>query len=146
MRWALGLGLAAALSAGAPRAAEQGLPLQELPTQTLVRGQCALVLWTRTAPARRVFMALNDPAGALVQVGGKTVTLARTAWDGAAVFSHYPHQTFSGDGWTLKIDVEFDTRSGLVGGAVAPSGSLELSDAKGWSTVLPVAGMVACQS
>lgn len=146
MRLSVIAGLAAALAAGTARSADADLPLQELPTQTLVHGQCALVLWTRTTPARRVFMALNDPAGAKVQVGGKTLTLARTAWDGSAVFSQYPSQSFTGGGWTVKIGVEFDTRSGIVGGAVAPSGTLELSDAKGWSTVVPVAGMVACQS
>lgn len=146
MRLCLILGLAAALTAGAARSAEPDMPLQELPTQTLASGQCALVLWTRTTPARRVFMALNDPAGAKVQVAGRTLDLPRTAWDGAPVFSHYPQQSFSGGGWTVKIGVEFDSRSGLVGGAVAPSGTLELTDAKGVSTVLPVAGMVACQS
>lgn len=144
MKLAVVSGLMAALVGGAVSA--QDMPLQELPTQTLRSGQCALVLWTRTTPARRVFMAINDPAGAKVQVGGRTVDMARTAWSGDAVFNHYPQQSFSGGGWTVKTVVDFDTRSGIVGGAVAPSGTLELTDAKGLSTVLPVAGMVACQS
>jgi hypothetical protein len=146
MRWAIALGLCASLLAGAGGAAETELPLQELPPQTLAAGQCALVLWTRTTPARRVFMALNNPAGAKVQVDGRTVALARTGWDGEAVFGHSPKQAFAGGGWTLSVSVDFDTRSGLVGGAVAPSGTLELRDAKGWSILQSVAGMVACQS
>jgi hypothetical protein len=146
MRTTTILACALALAAGAARAAEGDVPLQELPPQTLDKGQCALALWTRTTPARRVFMAFSTPAAAKVQAGGRTLTLPRTAWDGEAVFGHYPRQTYAGSGWTLRVTVEFDARSGLVGGAVAPSGAIELTDAQGLSLVVPVAGLVACQA
>lgn len=138
--------LAGALAAPQARSAEAELALQELPTQKLAPGQCALVLWTRTAPARRVFMAVTEPAGARLQSAGRTVELLRTASSGEAVYGHFPEETFAGGGWEVKATVSFDTKGALVGGALAPSGSLEVRDARGWTTVVPVAGMVACQS
>lgn len=133
------------MAASGARPAEPDLNLQELPTQKLASGQCALVLWTRTAPARRVFMAVSEPAGAKVQSGGRTVDLARSGASGEAVYGHFPEETFAGGGWEVKATVGFDTKGALVGGALVPSGSLEVRDARGWTTVLPVAGMVACQ-
>lgn len=146
MRLAIPLMAAALVTGGAAAPEEGGLPFDELPPQRLDRGQCALVLWTRTTPAKRVLMAVTGPAGARVQSGGKTVTLARTGWSGEGVYGHYPRQTYAGAGMELTVDVEFDTTSRLVGGALAPSGAIALKDAQGWSTVTPVAGMVACQS
>ena len=123
-----------------------GVPLAELPTQTLENGQCAMFLWARTTPPRRVFMALHEPATARVVVGARTLALPRTQWSGEAAFGHYPQQRFAGAGVELNVTVQMDTRTGLTGGAVVPSGSIEYRDEKGWETVIPVAGMVACQS
>lgn len=130
----------------APAPAGAGLPFQELPTQTLAKGQCALFLWARTSPPRRVFMALQDPAVARVRIAGKSVDLPRTAWEGEGVYGHYQRQTYAADGVTLDVTVQMDGRSGLVGGAVVPTGAIEYRDAAGWQTVIPVAGMVGCQS
>lgn len=134
--------LALAETAPAPTG---GLPLEALPTQTLAGGQCALFLWARTTPPRRVFMALQDPAVARIRIEGRSVDLPRTAGEGDSVYGHTPIQRFEGEGITLTIKIQMDARSGLVGGAVIPSGSLEYRDAKGWETIIPVAGIVGCQ-
>jgi hypothetical protein len=60
-----------------------GLPLEALPTQTLASGQCALFLWARTTPPRRVFMALQDPAVARIRIDGRSVDLPRVGADAA---------------------------------------------------------------
>jgi hypothetical protein len=91
-------------------------------------------------------MALNSPALARVRIGGRTVDLPRTSFEGEAAFGHYPEQRFAGDGVTLSMQVEIEARGALVGGAVAPSGTLTYEDRSGESVVLPVAGLVACQS
>ena len=122
-----------------------GLPLEALPTQTLASGQCALFLWARTTPPRRVFMALQDPAVARIRIAGRSVDLPRTAGGGDSAYGHTPIQRFEGEGITLTMKIQMDARSGLVGGAVVPAGSLEYRDAKGWETIIPVAGMVGCQ-
>ena len=126
--------------------ADPGVPLGELPPQTLGQGQCALFLWSRSEPPRRVFMALNSPAVARVRIGGRTVDLPRTSFEGESAFGHYPEQRFAGEGVTLSMQVEIEARGALVGGAVAPSGTLTFADRSGESVVLPVAGLVACQS
>lgn len=131
--------------AAAPRA-DPSIPLGELPPQKLGEGQCALFLWSRSEPPRRVFMALNTPALARVRIGGRTVDLPRTSFEGDAAFGHYPEQTFAGEDVTLSMQVEIEARGALVGGAVAPTGTLTFDDRSGQSVVLPVAGLVACQS
>lgn len=122
-----------------------GLPLEALPTQTLASGQCGLFLWARTSPPRRVFMALQDPAMARIRIEGRSVDLPRTAAEGESAYGHTPMQRYEGEGIVLTMRIEMDARSGLVGGAVIPTGSLEYRDAKGWETIIPVAGMVGCQ-
>lgn len=122
-----------------------GLPLEALPTQTLASGQCALFLWARTTPPRRVFMALQDPAVARIRIDGRSVDLPRVGAEGESAYGHAPVQRYEGEGITLTMTIQMDARSGLVGGAVIPTGSLEYRDARGWETIIPVAGMVGCQ-
>ncbi len=142
---AIGLAAASPAWAEAAPAPTGGLPLEALPTQTLASGQCALFLWARTTPPRRVFMALQDPAVARIRVDGRSVDLPRTAAEGESAYGHAPMQRYAGEGITLTMAIQMDARSGLVGGAVIPNGSLEYRDARGWETIIPVAGMVGCQ-
>ncbi len=142
---AVSLGAASPALAEAAPARTGGLPLEALPTQALASGQCALFLWARTTPPRRVFMALQDPAVARIRINGRSVDLPRTAAEGESAYGHAPMQRYEGEGITLTMTIQMDARSGLVGGAVIPTGSLEYRDAKGWETVIPVAGMVGCQ-
>lgn len=120
-------------------------PLEEIPVQRLASGQCALFLWTRGTPPRRVFVALQSPAIARVKVDGRVVDLPRVSWEGEAVFGHPPVQRFAGSGLALTVTIQADARSGLVGGAVAPTATIEYRAANGWETVVPAAGMVGCQ-
>lgn len=154
MRWSGVIGGACAAiccAASSPAWAEAapaptgGLPLEALPTQTLASGQCALFLWARTTPPRRVFMALQDPAVARIRIEGRSVDLPRVAAEGESAYGHAPVQRYEGEGITLTMTIQMDARSGLVGGAVIPTGSLEYRDARGWETIIPVAGMVGCQ-
>jgi hypothetical protein len=77
---------------------------------------------------------------------GKTIDLPLTAWDGEQVMGLYEQQTFAGQGLTLTVRFRGETPNGLIGGVVAREGSVELKDAAGWETVVPAAGMIACQS
>ena len=129
-----------------PQSAATGLPLGELPAQTLTRGQCALVLWARTSPPHRIFLALNTPAAARVRLGDRTVTLPRTRVGGAETFGHHPVQIYEGEGLTLTAVTEFETREGLTGGAAAPNATVTVRGADGLETVIAAAGLLACQS
>lgn len=132
-------------SQAAPKRSVGALALQEVAPQRLSEGQCALVLWTRVQPPRRVLVAFSDPNVARVQIAGKTVDLPQTARSGEIVYGHAPRQTFEGNGIAISFNLEFDQRSGLVGGAIAPNGTLEMRTQGGWSAISPVAGLVACQ-
>lgn len=143
-------GCAAGPSNVAPPQAAAGalalIPLEELPPQHLAKDQCALFLWSRGAAARRIVMALNEPPVARIRVGGRTFDLPRTDWDGASAFGHFAHQTFAADRVNLTLDLDLGDRRELLGGAVVPTGTLDYRDPAGWSAVIPVGGLIACQS
>jgi hypothetical protein len=147
---AVALAATAALAAPRPQNApapnDGGVPFGELAPQKLANGQCALFLWANTSPARRILMATQNPASARVVMKGKTLDLPLTSWDGEQVMGLYEQQTFSGEGVTLTVRFRPEATRGLVGGVVARDGSVELKDAAGWETVVPAAGMIACQT
>lgn len=122
------------------------VPFEELPPQRLDSGQCALFLWTRETPPRRVFMALQTPALARLKINGGIVELPRVSAEGEAVFGHPPVQRYAGAGYEMTVRIQAEVRSGMAGGAVAPSASIEYRSADGWQTVIPAAGIVGCQS
>jgi|GEM_PF-1676574 len=137
--------MAAPKSQKAPPLDNAGLIFAEIPPQELASGQCALFLWARTSPARRFLMATQNPASARVSLNGKTLDLPLTEWDGDSVYGLYEVQVFSGEGITLTVRFTAEARKGLVGGLVAPEASVEYRDAAGWETVIPAAGILACQ-
>lgn len=150
----LGLGLlAGACQSGgasgarpAPVPSLADVPLQTLPPQRLAPGQCALVLWRKSATAQRIFMAFSDPAVARIRVGGRELELARTDAEGERVFGHSPRQVYQGGGVTLGVDLEIDPDRGLLSGAVVPSGVIDFRQQGGASVILPVGGLIACQA
>ena len=146
---ACGLLAGACQSAGgarpAPVAASADIPLQTLPPQQLAPGQCALVLWRKSATAQRVFMAFSTPPVARVRLAGKDVELARTDAEGELVFGHRPRQVYQGDGVTISVDLEIDPDRGLLSGAVVPAGVIDLRRQGGALVILPVGGLIACQ-
>ena len=125
-------------------AAEASVALQELPTQRLAKGQCALVAW-RLSDRVRIFMALSEPAVGRLQIGGGTREFPRVAQDGQVVYGHAAQQTFAGRGLTVSIEDEFDAERRLLGGAMIRQGTLELKDGSGWTTMTPIGGLVACE-
>jgi hypothetical protein len=137
---------AAPKAQNAPAPNDGGVPFGELAPQKLAPGQCALFLWANTAPARRILMATQNPASARVVMKGKTLDLPLTAWDGEQVMGLYEEQTFTGQGLTLIVRFRAEAPRGLVGGVVARDGSVELKGIDGWETVVPAAGMIACQT
>ncbi|NBB14798.1 hypothetical protein GVN21_05395 [Caulobacter sp. SLTY] len=137
--------LAAPKTQKAPAPNDGGVPFQEIAQQQLAPGQCALFLWARTSPARRILMATQNPASARIALKGRTLDLPLTAWDGEAHMGIHEVQTFSANGVTITVRFDGKAREGLVGGLVAENGSVEIRDAEGWETVVPAAGMLACQ-
>lgn len=138
-------GAMGALGSGVAPETATGLPLGEAPAQRLVSGQCALALWTRSEPAVRVALAVNQPAELHIRLHGRDLTLPRTGADGEVLFGHAPHQVWSGDGVTVALTATLAPRDGMVGGAVAQDAMLVLTDRDGQEILIPTAGLVACQ-
>jgi len=134
--------LAVLLTGAAPAG---GLPLQELPPQKLAKGECALVVWTHAPQARRVAMILDGPPRARVRLDGRTRELARTSAEGAAVAGQTARQAYAGEGVTLSLDLDMAGQRPVPGGVAIPDGALDYRDPSGWSVVVPVGGLIACE-
>ena len=116
----------------------------ELPAQELKRGECALVLWSRKQPSVRFLMALNNPAVARVQIQGHVEEFSRVVQTGRPIYGQFADQHYRGNGTSLEVNLSADERSELSSGAIV-SAVVEYSDAQGWMTVVPAAGLIACQ-
>ena len=124
-----------------------GMPkLAELPTQQLARGQCALVLWSRNATPVRFLVTLDQPAVANVMVQGRIVQLARVEQTGQSLHGQFPQQHYRGEGISLEVSFARNDARELAGGAVVSSAVVEYVDAAGWTSIIPAAGLIACQS
>ena len=123
-----------------------GTSLGELPAQQLTKGQCALVLWSHKSLPLRFLVTLDQPAVARVQVEGKMIELVRVAQSGQPLYGQFPEQHYRGDGHSLGVSFAVDAAKGLNGGAVVSSALVEYVDAKGWTAIIPAAGLIACQT
>jgi hypothetical protein len=120
--------------------------LAELPTQQLARGQCALVLWSRNSPPVRFLVTLDQPAVANVMVQGRIVQLARVQQTGQSLHGQFPQQHYRGEGISLEVSFTRADARELAGGAVVSSAVVEYMDAAGWTSIIPAAGLIACQT
>jgi len=120
--------------------------LFELPTQLLARGQCALVLWSRSSAPVRFAVTLDQPAVARVSVKGRVVELARVAQSGQSIHGQFPKQLYRGEGISLEVSFVPEDARQLAGGAVVSSAVVEVDDPTGWTSVIPAVGLIACQS
>jgi len=120
--------------------------LAELPTQQLARGQCALVLWSRNTTPVRFLVTLDQPAVASVMVQGRIVQLARVQQTGQSLHGQFPQQHYRGEGLSLEVSFAREDARELAGGAVVSSAVVEYVDAAGWTSIIPAAGLIACQS
>jgi hypothetical protein len=131
----------------APVADATGMPaLAELPMHSLARGQCALVLWSRNSTPVRFLVTLDRPAVANVMVQGRIVELARVQQNGQSLHGQFPEQHYRGEGISLEVSFAREDARELAGGAVVSSAVVEYVDAAGWTSIIPAAGLIACQT
>ncbi len=119
-------------------------PLEEAPAIKFEKGECALVLWSKSQPPRRVFAALNNPNRATIRIEGKKIDLLQTDQEGEPAFGFSPRAVYEGGGLKLRIDLIFDVRDNLNAGVLAEAGTIELVNEQGWSSLTPVGGILAC--
>ncbi|MBL8549592.1 MAG: hypothetical protein JNJ73_06385 [Hyphomonadaceae bacterium] len=149
-----GLALAAAASGTAAAAPDSRQTVQAgdvrfeaLPPQELRRGECGLFLWARTnSPMLLMTVIGAEDSVARVRADGSQRTLPRTEFDGSPVHGQFERQVFSDGRLTLEVDVHFDANRQIRDGAIVQSGVVRVVNRAGWKTILPVGGMVACQT
>jgi len=116
-----------------------------LAPRQMAAGQCAMFLWVRNAERKLVFY--GSAAGeARAVLDGREVGMTRTSINGHEAFGQYEDQTYTYEGQRIQVRVDFERRAGMERGVVVPQGTLRLQQADGWETVLPVGGLVACES
>lgn len=119
---------------------------EALPPQQLPSGRCGLFLWARSAQPVFVLVAYDTPNAAYVRANGRERALERTAFEGDRVHGQFERQTFSDGHLTLDVDLTFDERRPVRDGAIVEHGVIRVVGEEGWQTIVPVGGMVACQT
>lgn len=117
-----------------------------LPPQSLNVGECGLFLWARTADRKLVLFSKAQDQSALMQINEQTRRLAQTDQRGQAVFGLNTYQTFEADPLTVTVNFFAEAREGLTSGAIVPEGTMRLQTKDGWEIVLPVAGLIGCET
>ncbi|MEM6898983.1 MAG: hypothetical protein AAF583_04340 [Pseudomonadota bacterium] len=116
-----------------------------LPPQSLEAGECGLFLWSQTEITRLIFFARAGDNAASVFVENETVSL-RLNVAGGDIFGQfltdliYDAQSLGGE-----VNVIYTPGEELEGGARISSGRISYVDSEGWTRVLPVLGVRACQ-
>jgi hypothetical protein len=122
------------------------LQFDALEPQPMESGDCGIFLWAQTARQPiLVLAAFSEPAAARVRVQGRTRELPRTVAEGQASHGHFERQTYSDGRLTLTVDVGFDAGRPLRDGAAIERGVIRVTDRRGWETIIPVGGLVACE-
>ncbi|MFQ3594723.1 MAG: hypothetical protein SNJ63_01255 [Sphingomonadaceae bacterium] len=111
------------------------LALGELPPQAFPQGSgCAIFLWTRTEPPRRVAMLSEQRQTLKIRIANSDRELPRL-----------PDPGQYGDGqFTAALDIELEREPSFSNGAMV-SGVMRFEQAAGEEMALAVAGIRACR-
>jgi hypothetical protein len=136
---------ACASNGGKPVPPAPDVPIAgSLPGQDLAPGECGLFLWTQGTPRRFIYFSRAGAATAESMLAETRQTLALVR-QGGTLFGQFmtemDYVTPEGESVSLQI-----TPGDMVdGGQKIASGRFKLLNAGGWETVIPVAGLRACQ-
>ncbi|MBI1338681.1 hypothetical protein GC169_00510 [bacterium] len=122
------------------------LALEALPAQSMKSGVCGLFLWSKTERPVFILFATERPGEAKIKVDGRERRLPLTLTGGAQVSGHFERQTFSDRGMSLELDLAFDLDRPMQDGAVLKRGVLKSRDSNGFESIVPVGGMIGCQT
>ena len=128
----------AAVAAGLSGVRE-GLPPQELQV-----GECGLFLWTRREQPQFVFFSKSGEETAKFWTEGREIALDRTGLGGEIFGQQLTEQDFS-DAAGKTYELRMTPGDLLVSGQRVPEATITVMDAEGWKTLIPLAGVSACQ-
>ena len=117
-----------------------------LEAQSLAPGECGLFLWTLAEPRTFVFFSKAGTESALISLGGKAARMSQSSADGE-IFGQFmtdmQYEPLEDEG-TLNVFIEPGTL--LEQGQRTETARLTFTDPEGWETIVPVAGVRACQN
>ncbi|MEM1020734.1 MAG: hypothetical protein AAGJ09_09640 [Pseudomonadota bacterium] len=132
--------------AQAPLENTSGLALGPIAQQGLSLGQCGLALWTKTTGQTRLFYATDTPAEALISHNNAETVLQRVSQSGGLARGFPPQQRYRAGDMVLDVDVEIETRDGMLSGAVIRDGVISFRAQQDQETlVVPVVGIIGCK-
>ncbi len=124
----------------APSVPESG----SLPAQPLAAGECGLFLWTQDTPRRFIFFSKAGGRTAEFMRSDTQQTLSLTRQGGSLFGQFMTNMDYqSAEGESVSLHLTAGER--VEGGEKIASGRLEILNAGGWETVIPVSGLRACQ-
>ncbi|MCR9269594.1 MAG: hypothetical protein ACX94B_12210 [Henriciella sp.] len=128
----------------AQRPAIDSVPSSGLGPQDLPAGECGLFLWSKTDLSKLIFFSKALSGQAVFAQGEDPITLTQTG-AGGDIFGQFNTRMsyLSGDGREIRLDLVPGDM--MNGGQRLQSSLVNLVDAEGWQTVLPVLGVRACQ-
>ncbi len=116
-----------------------------LDRQALEDGECGLFLWAALPERQLVFFQRARDVGAQMHLDNSVQTLIRTRAEGDQIYSIFPDQSFRAGDLTITLSLATEGLQPVTKGSMVRQASLRLDDPDGWTIVLPVAGLVACQ-
>jgi len=121
-------------------AAEAGLA-----PQTLKPGECGLFLWTAREPRTFVFFSKAESEQAQVYVNDAPQQFAIADTEGEIFGEFMTKMAYSAGNGNSTLLVSLSPGELLEQGQRTKEATLTHTDGEGWETILPVAGVRACQ-
>lgn len=146
---AFGLLCSACASGGdAPseRVPEASIGAAGLGTQTLSPGECGLFLWTAGEPRTFVFFSKAGTDKALADIGGETVRMSRVSVDGDIFGQFMTEMRYASEDRTESLVVLIEPGDEIEQGQRTGTARITHTNADGWDTIVPAAGVRACQT
>ena len=115
-----------------------------LPAQTLDPGTCGLFLWTQDEPRRFILFYPAGAGTAEAVVDGRRTQLQVESQGGEIFAQFMTEMTFRRTGG-LPVALSMQPGELIEGGRRVPSARMISQDEEGWETIMPLAGLTACQ-
>jgi hypothetical protein len=120
--------------------------LGTLAPQRLKSGECGMFLWSRTPDRKLLLFSRSTERGAIVMLNDREQNIPRVTSEGPVVLGYNTQQSYVWRSLFLQVNVSFEQPPGIGRGAVISSGTIRMSRRDGWEYVVPVGGLLACES
>lgn len=118
----------------------------KLPAQPLLQKGCGLFLWASLPERTLVFYTDSEKETALMTLDNRQTSLHRENVSGLTYAGLAGDQTFAGPDLNVKLSFTAEQTKGFTNGAIVRQATLRLRDQKGWEVIMPVAGLIGCNS